>query len=282
MTVLLVSFADGGDEWKSALRRLENQALTTGMFSSVACFTVDDYIAHRPSFAKDLEHILQLDSGHLAYRAVKAWLIRDALRGDFGEFDLIVYLDAGCELNLNGIASKRMGHKLKSAYNKGGLAELLAEMESSRTKPAVLRHLNLSSEESQTRQVQATWSMWRVCEANLELAQRWVDLSDPDLNLWQNPKTPNGSEEHRRDQSLMSILWKRLGLPTQEVECHFDTSTRIGKLRLSVIPILTIRNRSGQSTALRARTSFAKQLLGLAVHLAGLNYLRVANLKRFK
>lgn len=284
MKVLLVSFADGSSDWVDALNRLKKQAEDSRLFSKTVCLTIEEYIALRPSFSQDLQQIRKLDDGPIAYRAVKAWLVRDALRGDFGNFDLVLYLDAGCELNLSRFSTRRLRSKFRRAYRHGGLAEMLAERESDRTKPELLRYLGLSEKERRSRQVQATWSLWRMSQSNLEIAQKWVELSAPSLGLWQDPSLEGGAELHRRDQSIMSILWKRAGLYTQEVECHFDMNTFFGRLRRSVIPILTIRNRGGSSEANRGTgpSDSPGSIMGFIAHKTGLAITSVINTFRFR
>lgn len=282
MRVLLVSFADGSSEWADALQRLRRQAENSQLFAKTVCLTTEEYIAHRPSFSQDLTQINKLDEGPRAYRAAKAWLVRDALRGDFGIFDLVLYLDAGCELNINRISTTRLWSKFRRAYRYGGLAEMLAERENGRTKPELLKYLGLSEKEKRSRQIQATWSLWRVCQSNLEIAQKWVELSAPSLGLWQDPPLEGGAELHRRDQSIMSILWKRAGLRAQEVECHFDMGTFFGRLRMCAIPILTIRNRGG-SSAVRTRPSYqAAPVIGFLLHLTGMAIAATINFYRFR
>ena len=209
-------------------------------------------------------------------------MVRDALRGDFGDYDLVFYLDAGCELNINGVTTMRLRSKFRRAYRCGGLAEMLAEREKDRTKPELLSYLGMSETECRSRQVQATWSIWKVCKGNLDLAQEWIDLSAPSLGLWQNPPLEGGHELHRRDQSIMSILWKREGLCTQEVECHFNMGTRVGRLRKAVIPILTIRNRGGSSQVKMEDSFSAKPILGLLMHKSGMALTSVINRYRFR
>lgn len=271
MKVLFLTYGDGSQDFRYAATRLENQARSVGVFDSIIGLHHEDLLAASPEFVQAQNSIVKLDNYPRYFQAMKAWVIHAGLAGYFGEFDLVCYADPGCEIVTNSISRLILKMNLRKAYLKGGLAEQLPHPERNWTKKQTLDFFNSSYEESVKGQIQATWSFWRVNRNNLELASRWCSLSDFSLNLWQDPKDPNGEAEyfieHRRDQSLFSLLWKEAGLPVKPVSDQW--ALRLGAIRGAAIPIHTVRNRTGTTTLTRISKRNSAAILGLLLNFLG-------------
>ena len=247
---LLLSFADGTDEFVRAGERLEGQAKRFGLFSEVVVLDAAKVASLSEEYASHVADWQLLDRFPIYFRAAKAFAVKAALEGNFGDFDVVLYVDAGCELNFNSWTKQVLEREIISSYNKGGLAEQIRMPEYLWTKPSLARALNSTEENLISGQMQATWSFWRVNSANLNTARLWCELSNPDLGYWQDPREPcclGHNHNHRRDQSIFSLLWKKLDMPSRPYLIDFETGGAFANYRMLALPILTIRNRTGHS-----------------------------------
>jgi hypothetical protein len=196
----------------------------------------------------------------------KAWLIRSALHGVFGDFDLIFYADAGCELLKNYWTKKEILRLLVLANRHGGVAEQLAYPEKQYTKRSLLNYFDLSSAEVEIGQVQATWSIWKNSAQSRDMADKWVDLSNPYFNYWHNPMGLEKFEQsvdfidHRRDQSIFSILWKKNQYYVKPP--YWEYGGKFGSVRGCSIPIHATRNRTGNSKINQIQQTYFAGLIG--------------------
>lgn len=271
MKTLFLSFGDGSPSLRAAATRLTKQAKNIGVFSSTLSLDHQSLVQASPEYAIAQKSIMQLHSYPTYFRAAKAWVIQAALLGKFGEFDLVLYADAGCEIAANCITRKILKNNLNRAYLYGGLAEQLPLPERNWTKKKTMDYFHPSDSHALSGQIQSTLSYWRVEEKNLELVNRWVALSDPKLDLWQDPFSKDSEAEyfveHRHDQSIFSLLWKEAGLLVVPVNNYW--LLRFPSIRSACVPIHTSRNRTGLTKLTRASKSNLVAIMGLGIQLYG-------------
>ena len=274
MKSVFVTFADGSPEMISAAKRLGNQAAKTGIFSEILVLN-DALLSDLHSiYRRDLPKIQRLDSFPLHYRASKAYAVQYTLGYAIGRFKTLCYMDAGNEIVVNRFSVRNLSSMIRLTEQEGGFAEQLPNPEFEYTKRELVEYLNPPQDDLNSGQVQATWFIMRVDAQNLELASRWVELSNPDLNLWQNPSNLEaqsvGFKDHRRDQSIFSLLWKHYQYPTRPAIRDFrgiknasePVQTRRNRTNDSEISYLTNTNVAGflSSTFIRIR-DFKNKLL---------------------
>jgi hypothetical protein len=242
---MFVTFAEGQSEMISAALRLETQARKTGLFEEILVLNDETLSGLFPVYKQDLQRIKRLDTHPLYYRASKAYALLYAIKYSFGKYETICYMDAGNEIVVNRFSIRNLRKMLDNAAINGGLAEQLPNPEFEYTKANLLKHMNPTPEMVNSGQVQATWFIVKVDSKNLQFASKWVELSNPDLNLWQNPtndeKQSEKFREHRRDQSIFSILWKQSNYPTKPAIRDFRSVWNASS------PVQTRRNRSGNT-----------------------------------
>ena len=247
--VLFVTFADGSPEFINAGERLSLQAKRFGLFSKVIVLNHSSLKLCSPDYSK--LQMTKLDQRKRIYFcASKAWVIKEALTGTFGKFDLVMYADAGCELLSNFWTKRQLRRMFCKSILNGGLAEQTHLEERCWTKLELFDYLGTPDSHRLSGQIQATWSILHCNDSNLELAENWCALSNPELELFQPTIYDSKIQfsnfvEHRYDQSIFSLLWKKNELPTQKLRSEW--SYKLGKLRRAGNPIQTIRNRTGDS-----------------------------------
>lgn len=251
MRSIFVTFAEGSEAMRKSGQRLARQADMLNTFNEVLCLD-DKKLQEFNDYSKARLKFEELDSFPLFYRAAKAWVYGSVFSGVFGHFDVVMYADAGCEIPVNRVSKREIQKILDFSFEFGGLAERTGYIEEFWTKDRLLKALMVGESIRQSGQIQATWSCLRIDKKNGELVDKWISLSHPDLGLWQNPKgleldmQPQGFVEHRRDQSIFSLLWKIYNLPTKEP--YYEYGARFGLIRGSAIPLHAVRNRNGVSS----------------------------------
>lgn len=282
MKTSAVIFADGSQEIREAGNRLHRQIIALDIFDDVSLYDIERLSSVSIRFKSDVSKIRTLAPYPKYFWAVKPWLVMHQMFEAEQKFDLIFYIDAGCEVT-NNFASKIFLKKLlKKAYIGGGLAEETPYLESQFTKTSLLSLSENSSLISSKGHIQATWFMLKNCSRSREFLNRWIELSDPSLNLWQDPSISETSEQasvfiaHRHDQSIFSILYKEYRLPTRKIFWEFQG--RFGKVRGISIPIHGLRNRSGVTTLKKYHSSDLLGILSFLINQIAIVFRNVLNI----
>jgi hypothetical protein len=247
---LFISFGDGTEGFSSALRRIKLQAGKTTKFTNLITLNNKDLTEIYSPYRHFQKNLSKLDQRPKFFRASKTFLISAALEGKFGEYDAVLYADPGCEIISNYRSNSKLTELIEQALHTGGYAEQLEALEISYSKKSFLSSVNATEEEKFSGQVQATFSIWKFGRSQLDLAREWMDWSNPELDFWQHPHDNLNEDklyiDHRNDQSLFSILWKRSNYSKGKVSRNFNGMRDL--LRSAGEPIHTLRNRTGETT----------------------------------
>jgi hypothetical protein len=269
MKALFLTFGDGSADFRAAAARLAEQAKSIGVFSSVVNLNHQSLLQVSQHYAFAEPSIVNLDIYPTYFRASKAWVIQAGLLGKFGEFDLVCYADAGCEINSNSITRFSLKKNMQRAFLLGGLAEQTVYPEKYWTKKRTIEYFNTSETHQLSGQLASTLCYLRVNSVSIELVNKWCTLSDYKLDLWQDPKNRDKEvenfKEHRHDQSIFSLLWKQAGLPVTPTTSQWGI--RLPNLRGACIPIQTMRNRTGKSRLTKLSRSNIAAILGVVINL---------------
>lgn len=136
---------------------------------------------------------------------------------DFPKCEGIIYIDAGCELNLNENSIKRLDEYKNSAIKNHILAFQLNVLESDFTAPNVMEKLGIDNQEF-SRQCMATTFLISNSAPAIIFLKKWLELmTSDDFKLLRGEDDPLVKKttvfpefyvEHRHDQSLFSLLVK--------------------------------------------------------------------------
>lgn len=209
--VLFVTFGDGSEDMTLAVKRLTKQAESFHVFASVIGLDhaeLREVSFEYQRFSPKLSHLTAYPK---YFRVAKCFVIQAALRGAFGDFDQIVYADAGCEIVQNRLSRIRLSKDLRRAQNKPiGLAKAIPCQEAEYSKSKMLDYLNVNTVMRSSPQVQSGVIILNNCKEAEYFVNTWIDLSEPELGLWQDPDIiEKPLIQHRHDQSIFSILWKK-------------------------------------------------------------------------
>ena len=251
MKILFLTFGDGTLGFSRAAERLVREF--SEAFPEHASVNADSKVLHKlnPEYWAAKQDFVKQNPRGFGNWVWKPALVNLAFLGEFGEFDLLLYLDAGCELNFASEAAiLRFREYSKMALEIGGLAFAHKQgqfgindfSESRWTKPSLLSHLNPDPHILQTPQLQA--GCFFMARRSSKLAFDWFEISNIDDSIYLLDQTLVDQYVHRNDQSIFSILWKQSKFETIEDETFFDFKSDPRALNF---PIWTARNSSSRS-----------------------------------
>jgi hypothetical protein len=204
----LVTFGDGHPGWKLAAGRLVREAKTSGYFDVAEKFslrTLQEYLSER-------EINFTESSRGLGYWLWKPISILHFIRRN-PDLDVVVYLDAGFQLNFNDRSIARFQEYMILAQERALVAFVSEHIESNWTKQDLLQKFN--SRFSSSNQFLGGFLAGKPSEL-VDVCNEWLKLArSEDFHLLDDSpsRLPNSSKfvEHRHDQSILSLLLKERG-----------------------------------------------------------------------
>jgi hypothetical protein len=208
----LVSY--GCERYNKSLARLHHEGTSSTWFDKIFTFTNNDipesiFVANRSSRGG-------------GYWAWKPYIIKKALE-QINTDDILLYLDAGCTINLLG--SKRFNHYVK-IVNDTKFLGFTSGIEKNFTKQDVFSELNCNHEKYyDTEQIISGIFFIKKCILTSSLIDDWFNITrdvhmiDDSSSVEENSK---GFIEHRHDQSCLSLLVKKYSFKSISDETYFD------------------------------------------------------------
>ncbi len=231
MQIHLVSFGGPSEQYVKAVERLRQQAIQMNVFSSIHIYTHRDLLSD-PAFK--FKDFVQNNPRGYGYWIWKAYYIQKVLH-QIPEGDLLMYLDAGCELNPYG--KRRLFELVPIVINKKIIGTHSISTDITYTKRITRESIPLSKELLAKNQMQAGYLFMRKCPEIITLIYNWnkwnscVELLD-DTTSNEYPEFI----DHRHDQSIFNLLVKSSGLHNYNAE---PADVRINN------PVWYCRNRDG-------------------------------------
>lgn len=238
--VRLISFGAPRSFYKYALERLEQQATD---FLMIDDFRMYDETALPPDYLGGFGNLSSASEKGFGFWSWKPWIIHRELTL-MRKGDILVYLDAGCELNTRGL-------RKFSAYldwtSQNDLCLFSTELPQ---RFWTKRDASLNQRDHFFRnQIVGNALLAKVGDRSLQFAQLWLDLASEDNHrLLRDPEINDLDQnkyfiDHRHDQSVLSETAYRLNIPIFPTD---ETSPDSMKEKI-LYPILALRNKSGVS-----------------------------------
>ena len=232
--------------------RIEAQAISLGVFDHVHCCTEDDL---DPEFRQRFAQHLRLGTRGYGYWCWKPQILLQIIQ-EAQDGDIVLYCDAGCELNPKGIDI------LESYFRDAEVSEsgfLVFQLEAPGIDPSRFTEEKWTKEDlfaqfgilqgdpiRSSNQMISGVFVFRVSEPVRELIKKWLEIYylDFDLATDKASKLKNFGEfkEHRHDQSIFSLLIKGTNSKVRsdrEIESLARGEDGIESLQ----PILAARNK---------------------------------------
>jgi hypothetical protein len=234
--VLFVSF--GSDpEWNFArlrlLRSLEKY------FEYASNYIVDQNWLFETAFYQENRSFFQENQRGYGLWAWKPFLIKEAI-SKFPKSKYIIYLDMGCDLNINQKSIQRLDDYLELARSYEGFAFELNLKEVEWTSKYVLEYFEAS--QSQDNQVSASVLIFINSEESNSFIATWLDLMKKD-NFYLTKGDANfissQKDIHRHDQSILSLLWHQSKMVAISDETYLKANQKFDSTK----PFWVSRNR---------------------------------------
>jgi len=252
MKSIFLTAGFGSDDFKQAARRLSFQASSLGIFNEIVIVDENALRIVCPSIYTWYTTEELRNTAGFGYFIWQPALLDAALEGYWGDFDLIVYMDAGCEI-LPGFRSKRIFNQLlKKALNNGCVAFAIDTPELQYSKAEVVSLFPNIPSDRLKNQIQAG-TLFISKEKGKILVNKWNQLTQSDINL-ANEQLGNERQDfiaHRHSQSIFSILFKVSNFLEEELIIPFPRKSWLSKFKAIRFPIWWARNRTGQTVVPR-------------------------------
>jgi hypothetical protein len=250
---LLLTAGFGSPDMNAAAERVKSQAISLGIFDRVLAFSDADLETACPDVYKNYREYLSPSHKGFGYFSWKVELVSSALSGKFGDFDGVVWVDAGCEIYNAPWTRWRLRRWLKQTEKKGVFAYTLSTPEQDFTKKTLFNLFPNLNKEDRSPQFQATWFILHG-EKGRSIANEWFRIALLNISTLDLSASPGGEVpsfvEHRFDQSILSLVLKDSKV---SAERYIPAGGNTGILSLirarTLHPIWTSRNRTGQTIA---------------------------------
>jgi hypothetical protein len=232
----------GNEKYYNSLERIKNEALSLNIFNEILIYN-DKTLQNYPEFwQKHSEFILNNSRGY-GYWIWKSYLTMKTLE-TMNNNDILIYADAGCSLNNEGIARLHEYFDLVKNSDYGILSFNVGLCEKTYTKMDLFEYMNMNNEkELNDGQLVGGIFIIKKCDHSVNLVNMWYNIMSNNYNLIDNSPSnlPNDNSfvEHRHDQSVFSLLRKKYG----SVVIHDETwYPNFNEIHVKNYPILAKRS----------------------------------------
>jgi hypothetical protein len=226
-----ICFAD--NKFINTLKRIELEALNSEFFNKVVTFS-EDFLDE-----KTLNYCYSNGRG-FGYWSWKSYIVYEYMKKlDYG--DILVYSDAGNTINVNGKDRfKFYIDYLSQDYNDSIFFHMPQHLEKTWTKMDAIDFLD-SYDLIDTGQIAACSFLIKKTDRTVELVKKWRDVCYDHKNLIDDTESKIENDgtfsEHRHDQSILSILVKKMKIElfeddTWKYYSHGDNSYPINCTRI--------------------------------------------------
>jgi hypothetical protein len=206
--VYLVTFGSG-KTWHPAVQRLKHQAIRSKRFGKI--FLYDEKDLNFNLTENDFDFYQSNPRGYGMW-IWKPLIIRRML-SLYPECEIVLYLDSGCEINSSMKGLEKLDSYIATVRQDGGLAFELPFVEENWTSDFVIDDMK-ARDLALTRQLAGGIFFIKNSIAYHAFLNSWINWMKKDDFKYLRGSNFNSSSnhmfhEHRFDQSIFSILWKK-------------------------------------------------------------------------
>jgi hypothetical protein len=258
---IVVTAGVGNPEIEAAALRVAREATKLpGVVKTVAVLTEELELVC-PKTNQVYGHLQNSAHRGYGYMAYKSEIVQNAFNGFWGNFDGVIWVDAGCEVLVNPISALRMIRIQDYAREHGAFVFVLNSLEIEHTKRDLFERFKTINPYETGNQIQSTWFLL-AGEQGKCISDFWssVTLENTTYVSDEKSKLPEFPEfkVHRNDQSVFSLTCKLHKVRTSSYTPAAGTGSIIGKIRASTHPIWVSRNRTGESIIPRFLQKFSR------------------------
>ena len=213
---VLISFGGPAHHYHERVNQTCNNASTLGFFTQVIPYTEQDLISDQEFWSKHGAFMTDpINHRGFGFWIWKSYIIHKTLL-DLQDGDFLVYMDAGCEINPQGLDRMKEYQEMLEKNEFGLLTFQLYEgcEEIRYTKRLVLDYMGCTDTDKWSPQIMATAMVMKKTPRLIQYMETWMGaISLMEYNLLNDTRVPNEYPEfkdHRHDQSIHSQLIKRI------------------------------------------------------------------------
>ena len=215
----------GNKKYYNSLNRIKEEAIKMNIFDDIFIFNENDLLNFNEfNILSDNHKFILNNKRGYGYWIWKSFLVKKVLEKIEND-DIIIYADAGCTLNYNGI--KRLHEYINIVKNSqyGILSFELTCLEKQYTKMDLFNYLNMNNNENLNKyQLVGGIFILKKNENIIKLINEWYITSNI-YNLINDSNSILKNDisfiEHRHDQSIFSLLRKKYGTEIIKDETYF-------------------------------------------------------------
>jgi len=248
MSWLVVSVGLGTEDFNQAAERVAYQASSISLFDK--CIALNETDIHR--LIPELKSRLFNENGVLTvgygFYSWKSRISKLALSGEFGDYDNLLIVDAGCEIFKSPASQLLLQSYMSQAVSQGVLAFAISTPESLFTKKELFESFPNLDRNDTTDQFQSG-ILYFSGPVGREAVRLWDDVVWSKINNV-NDALDNEQEgfcAHRHDQSVLSLVLKSMGIKPAEINPMGLPKGFRSTLGCFIEPIWWTRNRTGKS-----------------------------------
>ena len=245
---ILITAGFSPDEMVAAARRVESAAQRIYPFTRIIRLDRENLATYCPRLVAKYPEQLSEKLPAFGYAAWKTEAVFNALSGEYGPCDGVVWVDGGCEINSSRVTRTKFHKLLQRASLGGHLVFALETTEEKFTKRAAFEVFPESIHVDVDRQFQATFFMLHGANG-LEIARRVFEAVYGDFSII-DPTVLSANESAnlelpKCEQSLLSLAIKSQGRVFEMAVPPAGNRGIRSKIRGSLEPVWISRNRTG-------------------------------------
>lgn len=223
--IIFLTFGGPTANYHNRVEVLSRQAECLKVFDEVRGITDLELKENHPIFWSDHSEFLMKNKRGYGFWFWKPYVIRSTLH-DVETNDIVIYMDAGCTINLKG--KERLNDYIMLLNSQSTFDIISFQMcmlaEKKYSKGELLKYLNVGDEDKNSGQCMATVIILRKGEHSTSVVNEWYKLASiPDLiNDKRSLNEDKSFIDHRHDQSIFSLLVKKHGSIKIPDETYFE------------------------------------------------------------
>jgi hypothetical protein len=251
---LFLTAAFGSEEYQYAADRLISQAKKLNLFDKLHIATLDDLLQISPESVRNIPKNTLNSSHKFGHYFWKPVVVSAGIDGFWGDFDGVVYVDAGSEIIAGFFSQIFFSFHMRNAHKFGISMFSIRTPEIVYTKREVLDFFNLGSEHNQSNQFQSG-TIFLSGNSGREICILWRDICGlcPELVF---PETRieqyRSFIAHRHEQSVISCLLKVIGVTSSKWPPGGILKSHFAQLKNMHRGIWWARNVSGETTVFKS------------------------------
>jgi hypothetical protein len=258
---LAVTAGVGSMDFEEAAIRVREALAQSGIVDEVVAITTTDLNSVCPGTSKLYQALMNVDTRGYGFMCWKAEIVHTAMQGFWGDFEGVIWVDAGCEVSINSISKRKFNKFRNFAIENGVAAFTLDTLEIEYTKRDIFEIFPAIDPKEAGKQIQTTWFFLHG-DTGRKIAQEWLGTvllgtHMLDLNPSSKPEFENFIE-NRYDQSTFSMVCKNNQIPIMSYRPTAGYGSIFSFIRGFLHPIWTARNRQGKSRKSRLIKFFEK------------------------